>query len=181
MGKKKSKEKLQEVSHPELFRQAIVSKDYEKFITVLRNSTGGNTRATVRDLDVDMILPALNFISEIVQDEKLRGRTAYMRDLRFIVDCMQLLLDTHFGYLSTLRDLDKQLASLVDFARARTSNVEKLSQLDGNISRVLENAKARVSASCSFRDQKEEVFFQDRDGRMNTARKKVTEQKEAEE
>jgi hypothetical protein len=63
-------------SHAELFKQAVISKDFDKFSTVLRNMGNDLTckKATIQDLDASFIIPTLKYINEVFRDDRLRER-----------------------------------------------------------------------------------------------------------
>lgn len=58
-----------------------------------------------------------------------------------------------------LRNLDKQLGDLVEFAEARTANIEKLNQLEGRLQFVQEQMKTRVNP-VKFGEQRALVNFE---------------------
>ncbi|KAI6170415.1 hypothetical protein M3Y97_01154800 [Aphelenchoides bicaudatus] len=157
-------------SHAELFKQSILSKDFEKFSTILRNLGNDvpSKKATIQDLDASLIIPTLKYINEVFRDDSLRERTTYMRDFRATIDFMEMLLQVHSGYLSTLKNLDKLLGGLVEFAQSRTANIEKLNQLEGRISFVHDQMRMRVNPT-TFSQQKEEVFYDDTGRHMKRA------------
>jgi len=151
-------------SHSVLLKQAVLSKDSEKFFTVICTLDTPSKRATIQDLDASFVLPTLKYINEIFRDDRLRERTSYLRDFRFTIDFMTLILEVHSGYLSTLKNLDKHLGGLVEFAQTRSANIDKLNQLEGRLSFTYEQMKLRTNP-VTFREQEAPSTFVD-DGRI---------------
>jgi hypothetical protein len=63
-------------SHVELLKQAVISRDSEKFFTVIRNLHPDmkSKRLTIQELDASMVLPTINYINHLFRDDKLRER-----------------------------------------------------------------------------------------------------------
>lgn len=58
-----------------------------------------------------------------------------------------------------LKNLDKLLGDLVEFAKARTANIDRLNKLDGQLSFVHDQMKMRLNP-VNFGQQKEETYFE---------------------
>ncbi|KAI6241646.1 Utp12 domain-containing protein [Aphelenchoides fujianensis] len=163
-----------------LLSQAIKANDWNEINDLMRTiwTDGGPTAKRVaRRLNVVDLVPLLRITAAVMREERLKSRQAlsflfrestvdfssrHIQSTNNWVGFVTHLLQSQSAYLSMLDDLDTELNDLLDYVRRRSSQMQKLMQLDGKIAWMIEKADQRKTP-VRHADQQAAVVFEDSD------------------
>ncbi|CAD5225905.1 unnamed protein product [Bursaphelenchus okinawaensis] len=146
-----------------LLQQGIISNDAEKVFSAIKASAKDRPSSfqTATDLDVSKVIPLLQLINRVFREgQKKRVTSVYLRDLKYWIDFLEVTLQAHATFLSTVTNLNEQIGGLIEYVEARTSNLEKLMKLDGKITFFCEQIQRRLNP-VKYVEQAPQVLFED--------------------
>ncbi|CAD5230440.1 unnamed protein product [Bursaphelenchus xylophilus] len=146
-----------------LLQQGILSNDVEKVGSAIKacGKDRASAHQTAEDLDSTKVIPLLQMMDRVFREgQKKRSNSLYLRDLKYWIDFLEVTLQAHATFLSTVSNLDQQIGSLIEYVEARTANLEKLMKLDGKITFFCEQVQRRLNP-VKYVEQEPQVIFED--------------------
>lgn len=138
----KQPEKTEEVmpggSLAVLLTQGLMANDAPKVDSVLKDSNLDSIRKTLQDLNVVHVVPLLRAI-----EHRLRTRNAV--DIRPWIRWLQCTLSHHMSFLSSQRNLEKELGGLLEWMKTRSLHMQQLFELHGKIGVLVEQMERRTN------------------------------------
>lgn len=137
-------------------KQALMSSDVQKLDGILRESKINVIQATLLDLHVSHVVPLLKALFERVNNRSAVNIKPWML-------WIQCIISFHSSYLSSMRNLEVELAGLLDWMRQRVGHLQKLLELHGRLSVVGEQIERRMNRTVVLSPQPLIVFNDDVD------------------
>lgn len=149
--------------------QALMSNDVVKLDSILHETRVEIIQGTLLDMQVSHAIPLLKALFERV---KSRSATNIKPWLLWI----QCILSLHSSYLSSMRNLETELAGLLEWMRQRLGHQQKLLELHGKLRMLGEQIERRLNRTDFVAPQPLIVFNDEVDSDMDDIESGASEQ-----